>query len=228
MRLRESVQLMKHSRWLIAAVCVMGPIGQGTSQTAYHSRNLTPQHRSQLQAEINQVESQISTSGNSKSRGPLQQELCKKLIQIEDYDRALRVAQDVYLDQSGDKERRAAHHYLIADIYAQKMKASPNTEMMAQNRRLAYQAAQSVVSQNYPSKWGAGECAQKLLNDLQDPKYMGDVQEWVQKRSSNGCDTDQVNLARSQRSALENGAGRKSSIASRGMSAFRRTGSSLM
>ena len=105
------------------------------------------------------------------------------------------MANDVYLDAAHDKERRAAHHYLIADIYARKMKASPTDALMKQNRSLAYQSAQSVVNQNYPAKWGAGELAKKLLTDLQDPKYMGNVQEWVQKRSSNGCDVNQVNLA---------------------------------
>jgi len=170
----------------------------------YRSRSLTPQHRRELERAIAQTVREISLAKDLNTRTQLQEELCKKLIQSEDYDTALLVAQEIYNTQGINPERRAVHHFLIAQIYAMRMEASPSLELMEKNRQAAIAAAEEVVRARYPRKWLISESAAQLLNTLRDPQHIRLVRGWVEKRQSqNGETPGRIWASRAQSSAVE-------------------------
>lgn len=172
-------------------------------ETPYGSKTLNPQHVRELQINIQQLAQKVNSAPDPETRGRCQEELCKRLVQAEDYDNALRVASSVHESRGVNPERRAAHHFLIAQIYALKMEASPNTALMAENRTRAVQAAQEVVRQGYPDKWMVSEAAQRLLRDLQDPSHIAKVQSGVEKRQNGGSDPEKLAMARAQSQSIE-------------------------
>ncbi|MGI8908665.1 MAG: hypothetical protein ACR2IE_19510 [Candidatus Sumerlaeaceae bacterium] len=213
-----------YHRWMIIALCAQAVAIAAAEDTTYQSRKLYPQHKLQQSNDIYNSAVKVQAANDSESRGLQQQELCKKLIQAEKYDEALKIAHEIASTPSVNAERRAAHHFLIADIYNRKMQASPNAQLMQQNRQRAMQAAQEVVTQKYPAKWHATEMASSLLKDLQDPQHMQQVSDWVQKRQCGGCDSTKENFAQRQLAYMESAA--KKTVG--GISAVKRTGSSLL
>ena len=215
-------------RWMIIAICAQVAAVAMAEDTTYQSRKLYPQHKQQQTADIYDSAAKVQAAGDAETRGKQQQELCQKLIQAEKYDEALKIAHEIASTSSINPERRAAHHFLIADIYNRKMQASPNAQLMEQNRQRAMQAAQEVVSQGYPAKWHTGEMAASLLRDLQDPQHMQQVSAWVQKRQCNGCDTSKESFAKSQLAYMESAARKTAGVGVGSLAAVKRTGSSLL
>jgi hypothetical protein len=214
-------------RWMIIALCTQAAAVAVGEDNTYQSRNLYPQHKMQQTSEIYSTAAKVQAANDSESRSVQQQELCKKLIQAEKYDEALKIAHEIASTPNINAERRAAHHYLIADIYNRKMQASPNAQLMQQNRQRAIQAAQEVVNQQYPAKWHVTEMASSLLKDLQDPQHMQQVADWVQKRQCNGCDTSKENFAKRQLAYMESAAKKTVGVGAGSFAAVKRTGSSL-
>jgi hypothetical protein len=141
-----------------------------------------------------------------------QQELCQLLMRAERFDEALQVAHNVYKTDQGNKERCAAHHFLLAEIYNRKMKASRSLDEMEKNRQFALSAAQEVVEQKYPAKWGVSEHARALIRQLNDSSSMGIVRQRVESRAGSG-DTAKEAIAEAQRKYLDatQGGGRAAS-----------------
>ncbi len=187
---------------LLLALCCWPCLTVATE--LYRSRSLTPQHRRELERAIAQCVREISLAKDPNTRTQLQEELCKKLIQTEDYDTALLVAQEIYNTQGINPERRAVHHFLIAQIYAMRMEASPSLELMEKNRQAAIAAAEEVVQARYPRKWLISESAAQLLKTLRDPQHIRLVRGWVEKRQSqSGESPSRISAARAQTVAAE-------------------------
>jgi hypothetical protein len=217
-----------YHRWMIIAACTYAAAIAVGEDTTYQSRKLYPTHKQQQSNDIYNSAVKVHAAGDAETRGQQQQELCKKLIQAEKYDEALKIAHDIAGTPGINEERRAAHHFLIADIYNRKMQASPNTALMQQNRQRAMQAAQEVIAQKYPAKWHTTEMASALLKDLQDPQHMQQVSDWVQKRQCNGCDNTKENFAQRQLAYMETAAKKTATVGAGGFAAVKRTGSSLL
>lgn len=215
-------------RWMIIALCAQATAIALAEDTTYQSRKLYPQHKMQQTSEIYNSAAKVQAAGDAESRSVEQQELCKKLIMAEKYDDALKIAHEIASTPNINPERRAAHHYLIADIYNRKMQASPNAQLMQQNRQRAIQAAQEVISQQYPAKYHVSEMATSLLKDLQDPQHMQQVADWVQKRQCNGCDTSKQYFAQRQLAYMESAAKKTVNVGAGSLAAVKRTGSSLL
>lgn len=213
-------------RWMIVALCANAAT-LGYSADAYKSRSLNPYHERQIENDIYQCASKVQACTDAESRSKELQELCKKLIQAEKFDEALKVADQVHRTPGINTERKAAHHFLIADIYSRKMQASPSLEHMKQNRQLAMQAAQDVLNQKYPSKWGVDGMANSLLRDLQDAQQQARIQDKVTKRQSNGVDAGRANLAQRQLQYMEGMAKGTVAASSTGISAIKKTGTSF-
>lgn len=181
--------------WLVLVCAGLAvPVwGAGTS--------LTPQHRRQLQAEIQACVNKVNACATPEPRCEYQEELCKKLLQAEDYENALRVAQSIQATKGGNPERRAAHHFLVAQIYALRMEASSSIAELEQNRRMALQVAEEVIQQKYPAKWQVGEAAAGLARDLQNPERLKMLQVKIAKRQRGT--TYLETYAGAQKSAIE-------------------------
>jgi len=216
---------MLNHRWMIIALCATA--ANGYTADSYKSRSLNPFHERQILQDINQSAAKAQACSDLESRSKELQELCKKLIQAEKYDEALKIADQVYRCPNINAERKAAHHYMIADIYHRKMQASPNMEHMKQNRDLARQAAQDVINQKYPAKWGVTSMANNLLRTLEDPQQLARVQDKVSKKQSNGVDANHANLAQKQLAYMESMAKGTARAGGSGFSAIKKTGSSL-
>lgn len=158
---------------------------------------------SELNSCIQKCAERVNAAQDDESRCVCQEELCKLFLQAEDYDHALQVAHAISDTPNANPERRAAHHFLIAQIYAMKMEASPSVALMEENRRAALQAAEKVIQRNYPEKWGVNQSAQGLLRQLNDPRHMAEVRAWVEKRQGGGADAEQLALARAQSRAMD-------------------------
>jgi hypothetical protein len=221
-----TMKLCAH-RWMIIALCANTAAIAVGEDTTYQSRKLDPQHKQYLNSDIYNSAAKVQAANDAESRSLQQQELCKQLIKAEKYDDALRVAHEIASTPGINAERRAAHHYLIAEIYNRKMEASPTPQLMEQNRQRAMQAAQEVIAQKYPAKWGCGEMATALLNNLQDPQHMQQVSEWVQKRQCNGCDSTKATFAKRQLAYMESAAKKTASAGAGGFSAVKKAGSSI-
>lgn len=171
----------------------------------YSTKAMAPSHRLELRRAIAECRAKVRNSPDGETRSRFQEELCKKLIQAEEYDEALAVAREVMNCPSADAERRAVHHFLVAQIYAMRMEASPSLELMEENRRLALKTAQEVVARRYPEKWLVGESARQLIRSLNDEKHLQEVRGWVQKRQNDPAFFAKLRMAQTQTALLERG-----------------------
>lgn len=180
---------------------------------SYGGRNLNPYHERQLLTQINQCASGVLACTDTEKRCLKQQELCQLLIRADRFDEALQVAYNIYQTKSADDERRAAHHYLMAEIYNRKMKASRTMDAMLKNRQFALSAAQEVVEKDYPSRWQISERARALIRELNDSKTMGHVRQRVASREGSG-DSAKLAIAEAQRKYLDatQGGGRRATV----------------
>lgn len=167
-----------------AALLFAGALMPVRAQVTRNS--LTPQHRAQLIQEINQCAQRVNAARTPEERCKEQEQLCKKLLQVEDFDRALQVASAVHSTPGVNAERRAAHHFLMAKIYAMRMEASSTTSEMEKNRQLALSTARDVVAQKYPEQWMVGRMAQNLINELQDSRKIVMTRAKVAQRQGGG------------------------------------------
>ncbi len=194
--------ILSGHRWM--ALLLIGSVTtlQGASESARSGRNLNPYHEQQLQNQINKCASGVLACSDAETRCLKQQELCQLLMRGERYDEALQVAYNVFQTDSTDKERCAAHHYLLAEIYNRKMRASATADEMEQNRQFALSAAQEVVDKKYPSKWGVSDHARALIHQLSDQKNMAQVRQRVTSRQGTG-DVAKQAIAEAQRKYLD-------------------------
>lgn len=202
---------MKFRCHIVAALAAVPFVGWCAGKS-YQTDSLNPQHLQELRISINQCAAQVQNAPDAATRCKCQEQLCKRLIQAQDYDAALQVATEVAQSPGADPERRAAHHFMIAQIYALKMEASPNADLMQQNRTKAINSAQQVLAQGYPAKWMVNDAATKLYRELQDPNHMAEVQAWVSKRQSGGgADAGKIAAARAQSASIAHSVGGSSS-----------------
>jgi len=190
-----------------AATCV-------ASESRDSSRVLNPYHEQQLQEQIQKCASGVMACSDAEQRCLKQQELCQLLIRSDRYDEALQVANNIYKTDNPNGERRAAHHFLMAEIYNRKMKASRTLDDMEKNRQYALSAAQEVIAKNYPSKWGVSEHARALIRNLSDAQLMAGVKQRVAARQGAKGDTAKEAIADAQRKYLDQTQGRVSGTAS--------------
>lgn len=174
---------------LLAALLCAAAAAVWSSEPVYQRKSLSPQHMRELQNSIHECASRVNGASDPEERSRCQEELCMALIQAEDYDRAIRVAQAIHQTPNINEERRAVAHFLVAQVYHMKMEASPNLALMEENRRLALQAAGAVVAAGYPDKWMVNDSARRLQRSLQDPAAVREAQARVVKRQSGGLVT---------------------------------------
>ncbi len=177
--------------------------GSVWADAVYCAKSLAPGHRLQLQRSIAQIRDSLNQTRDPEPRSRVLEELCKKLIQAEEYEEALKVAREVVATEGANPERRAVHHFLIAQIYAMRMEASPTLELMELNRRMALETANEVIAQCYPKKWLVSESAQQLIRSLNDPKHLREVRGWVQKRQNDPSYDARLRLVRAQSAVIE-------------------------
>lgn len=168
------------------------------AEPTYKSKNLNPQHQRELQRCIDDCATKVNKAVDPESRSLCQEELCKRMLQAEDYDNALKVATAIAETEGINPERRAAHHYLTAQIYALKMEASPNLTLMEDNRRQALITAEQVRAKNYDDKWMINEAVQNLTKRLNDPKKLEEIAAWVRKRQFGDLPQDKIATANAQ------------------------------
>ncbi|MCX7717586.1 MAG: hypothetical protein N2111_04175 [Candidatus Sumerlaeaceae bacterium] len=202
------------TRGRLLAICIVLVVAPAVAcaDGAYRTRQLSPEHKRELRQSIAELVAQVNAAPDVATRGRYQEELCKKLLQAEDYESALKVAHSVYSTPGIEPERRAAHHYLIAQIYAYRMKASPTVTLMEENRRMAAEVAADVVKQRYPKQWMVTEAARTLLKELEDRKQLAAIRAEIEKRRGGGVVPGNIALAQSQSVALE-GAGARGAAA---------------
>jgi hypothetical protein len=172
--------------WLIAAGLLLAGIPGFPATDSYQSKNLHPERKRVLRQRIEQERAAVRTATGPEDRACRLEELCKSLIQDEDYDQALGVATEVSSMQSITQERRAAHHFLIAQIYAWKMEASATIAQMEENRENAVRIGREVLAQMYPEKWMVSDATRNLIRQLTNPSHMKEVRNGVEKRQSGG------------------------------------------
>ncbi len=165
------------------------------AEPVYQSKALSPQHVRELQQGIHDCVAKVNATADADERACCQEELCKALLQAEDYDKAIRVAEAIYRTPKVNEERRAVAHYLIAEVQTRKTEASPTLELMEQNRRLALENIESVLAGKYPEKWMVNDSARRLRADLQDPSWNREVQARVVKRQSGGLNVQHLATA---------------------------------
>lgn len=156
------------------------------AEPVYQSKALSPQHVRELQQGIHDCVAKVNATAHPDERAKCQEDLCKALLQAEDYDKAIRVAEAIYRTPKVNEERRAVAHYLIAEVQTQKTEASPTLELMEQNRRQALANIESVLAEKYPEKWMVNDSARRLRAMLQDPSWNREAQARVVKRQSGG------------------------------------------
>ncbi|MBX7246187.1 MAG: hypothetical protein K1X53_11875 [Candidatus Sumerlaeaceae bacterium] len=164
----------------------------------YKTTSLNPQHRMELQRSIQECAARVNAAGDMETRGKCQEELCKKLVQAEEFDNALKLAATVKNTKTINPERRAAHHFMIAQIYAMKMRASTTLAAMEQNRQQAISVCREITQSGYPRNWMVGEAAAKLLGELNNSQAMAEVRASVKKREAGGVDSQRLAMARAQ------------------------------
>ena len=169
------------------------------AEPVYQSKALSPQHVRELQQCIHDCVAKVNATANADERAKCQEDLCKALLQAEDYDKAIRVAEAIYRTPKVNEERRAVAHYLMAEVQTQKTEASPTLDLMEQNRRQALENIESVLAEKYPEKWMVNDSARRLRSMLQDPSWNREAQARVVKRQSGGLNV------RRQATALQTG-----------------------
>jgi hypothetical protein len=194
---------MRRNLTHIAVVLALAFGGAAWADSVYHARSIAPGHRLELQRCIAQMRASLKSTNNPDARSKLLEELCKKLIQAEEYDDALATAREVVACEGADVERRAVHHFLVAQIYAMRMEASPSVELMEENRQLAIRTAQEVIARHYPRKWLISESATQLIQSLTDPQHLREVRGWVEKRQNDPAFESKLRVARVQSAQID-------------------------
>ena len=194
------------NRWCAAAiVAAAGVVGGGQAHgaaAAAGGKSIAPQHARELQESIARCQAQLRNAGNLEEQGRLQEDLCKKLVQADDYDNALRVAAAIYGTNGLNPERRAAHHFMMARLYSKRMEASRNGGEMEMNRKRAIGVAQEVAGRGYPAAWGVTDAANGLIREMTDGRKQALVANSVAQKQT-GSAPDIVRLARLQSQALQ-------------------------
>lgn len=191
-------------RMLYVVVALMLGIHPQAYPAAPSAETLNPQHLTALDQKIQECAEKVNTCGDEEQKCAYRQELCKLFIQRKDYEHAYMVATEIF-SATTNAERKAAHHFLRAEIYVMKMEASSSVAAMEDNRTKALQLAREVLAQGYPEKWGVNRAAQQLVNRLEDAKQMDEVRAWAAKRASGGADDQQVALAKAQSASIQSG-----------------------
>lgn len=184
---------------IVAFVCAAGI---PSAPAAESSRNLNPYHEQQLENQIRACASSVVACTDVEQRCSKQQELCQLLLRADRFDEAIQVAYEIYKNEPSANERKAAYHFLVAEIHARKMKAAPTLKAMEASRQAALAAAQDVINKNYPKKWNASEYAGDLIKELNDPQRMGSVRNRVASREGRG-DATKESIADAQRRYLD-------------------------
>ncbi len=186
-------------------VCALSILSTNATAQAndYQSKAISPAHRAKLDQDLQTAKSCVAAARNPQEWGVAMEELCKQFLQGEDYDNAVKAAKAVSDMNGVDPERRAAHHFLVAQIYELKMEASPNTGEMQKNKQMAISATQDVLSRNYPKKWGITDEAQKLYMKLRSTQHTQSVATDVSKRQTGGVTYDQLMEARRQSQSIQ-------------------------
>ena len=179
-----------------------------TDEATQAGRVLNPYHEQQLQEQIRKCASGVLACSDMEMRCVKQQELCQLLIRSERFDQALQVANNIFKTDEANGERKAAHHFLMAEIYNRKMKASRTVDDMEKNRQFALSVAQEVVDKKYPAQWGVSEHARGLIRDLNDSRTMGAVKQRVASREDQRGDSAKEAIADAQRKYLDQTQGR--------------------
>lgn len=206
--------MLKKRAYFLWITCLVTAATCGASESRDTNRVLNPYHEQQLQDQIQKCASGVMACSDAEQRCLKQQELCQLLIRSDRYDEALQVANNIFKTDSANGERRAAHHFLMAEIYNRKMKASRTLDDMEKNRQYALSAAQEVISKNYPSKWGVSEHARALIRNLSDAQLMAGVKQRVAARQGAKGDSAKEAIADAQRKYLDQTQGRISGTAS--------------
>lgn len=180
--------------FLLALLCLT-PMPAHSVDDSYHSKSLSPAHLTELRKSVQECLGRVNAARDPETRSVFQEELCKRLVQAEDYDNALNVAAAICNTPSINPERRAAHHFMIAQIYELKMRASPNLELMEQNRQRAAAATQEVIARHYPRRWMVTESAERLLKEINDPKFINETRAWVRKREAGGINQQTAGIS---------------------------------
>jgi hypothetical protein len=173
------------------------------ADVVYSTKALAPLHRLEIKRSIAECRAKVRSAPDAETRARQLEELCKKLIQAEEYDEAIAVAKEVMNCEGADPERRAVHHFLIAQIYAMRMEASPTLELMEQNRELALKTAREVLARRYPQKWLVSESAAQLIRSLNDETHLREVRGWVEKRQNDPAFLSKLRLAQMQSAHLD-------------------------
>lgn len=184
---------------IVAWVCAAG---LKPANAAESSRNLNPYHEQQLENQIRACANSVVACTDAEQRSAKQQELCQLLLRADRFDEAIQVAYNIYRSEPAGNERKAAYHFLVAEIHSRKMKAAPNLKAMEASRQAAMAAAQEVINQNYPKKWNASEYARDLIKELNDAQRMGGVRNRVASREGRG-DATKESIADAQRRYLD-------------------------
>ena len=165
------------------------------ADNSYQTRALSPKHRMDLEQNVKQAQTAVAQANSLQQWGVAMEELCKQLLLLEHYDEAMDVALKVANKQGVDPERRAAHHFLVAQINMYKLEASPTAAEMQRNRQLAERAANDVIARQYSPQWGVTEAAQQLLAKLRSPEYIGNVNSGIRQRQTGDAGNGQWRTA---------------------------------
>jgi hypothetical protein len=186
----------------------------------FHTRGLSQAHAEELRRAVLDAARRVNAATNINERTRWQEELCKRLIQSEDYVSALHVANAIYQTEGADPERRAVHHFLMARIYRMMMDAALDPVAMEDARQLAIKTAQEVQRSRYPTGWGIGAAAAQLQKELSSRQTIAAAEFAASKRAQGGVDPRQAEAARAQTAAMEaaiygrGGASRPSAVTS--------------
>lgn len=189
-------------RWTAVLVIVACTSMQAIYAAPGGSRNLNPYHQQQLDNQIRECASAVVACTTADERVKKQQELCQLLIRAERYDDAVQVAYNIYQSEGRQTERRAAYHFLVAEIYNRKMQSATTDLEMEEARKAALETAQQVIDQNYPAKWHVAQYARDLVKDLNDANNLARVKQRLATRQGSG-DVTREAIADAQRRYLD-------------------------
>jgi hypothetical protein len=177
--------------------------GQGDPEPDFQSRGVSQNHADELRNNILDAARRVTQAGSVSERVRWQEELCKRLIQAEDYVHALHVAHAIFQTDGAEPERRATHHFMMARIYRMMMDSAPDLVAMNDSRELAMKTVNEVLQRRYPANWGIGAAATQLRNELNDPRRIATAELAATRRSQGGLDHRQAAAAKAQTQAME-------------------------
>lgn len=215
----------RDNRWMWVVVCGLLSGNAICSDSGQVSKSLNPYHEQKLQNDIKSCAAQVLATANPEEKCLRQQELCKKLIQAERYDEAVEVASNIYNTPNVNAERRAAHHFLMADIYSRKMQASTTLSSMDSNRNQALAVIRQIDAENYPARWEVPAHARRLEKELNDNAKYETLKRKVAARQGLVQDNGKDAVADAQSKYLNATRGRKTSYSS--PSSFTQSASSV-